>query len=297
MVLPIQAGRNASLDTIDIDKTILSGQVFLWQKIGDKWYGVDGSRLLRITMAAGRVEEARSFPDENQDAVARFLRLDDDMESIVASISIDPFISNLVRAHRGLRLLRQDPRQCLVSFLCASNTNIQMIRRMLSQLCAKLGETAIIDGHKFHLFPTPERLAQSSLEELRTCGLGYRAGAVHGLAVKLSNKEFDIDACRKMDYARAKEELMSLDGVGNKIADCVLLFAFDKLESFPIDVWIARALASVCGLQAPIKFAEKLTPNQYKVLSESARSRYGYYAGYAQQLIYYHIRQVAGKKW
>jgi N-glycosylase/DNA lyase len=200
-------------------------------------------------------------------------------------------------AYPGLRLMRQDPAQCIVSFVCASNTNIPMIRRMLGTLSTKYGEKIVADGSEFHAFPAVRALHKATEAELRACGLGYRAKAIKAAAKAISTGALDSEQLKKADYNDAKAELVKIYGIGNKIADCILLFSLEKLDSFPIDVWIARALLGHYGWLAGRKMSEKLTEKQYEDVSGAARKYFGRYAGYAQQFLYYHMRQDAGKKW
>jgi N-glycosylase/DNA lyase len=275
--------------------SINSGQVFLWEKLGDYWYGIYGQRVVRFAQKDGRVEFS-SFP-EDRSCEQEMFRLGDDTRAILGEISRDPLVSRLVKAYPGLRLMRQEPHQCLFSFVCASNTNIPMIRRMLYGMTRKFGRPVKVDGMEFFTFPSAADMNKAGIDELRTCGLGYRAKAIKAAARAIASGQIDFGALKSASYEDAKKELVQIYGIGNKIADCVLLFSLDKLEAFPIDVWIARALAGHYGWLDEKRFGDKITPNQYERLSHGARDYFGRYAGYAQQYLYYHMRQTAGKKW
>lgn len=278
---------------VDREMSVNSGQMFLWEKIDDSWYGIYGSHVIKFKAAGGL--EFSSFPDD-KDMERRLFRLDDDMESILARLSSDALVGRLAQSYPGLRLLRQDPEQCLISFVCASNTNIPMIRRMLYALAAKFGDKVKVDGKEFHTFPSAKTLHRATDADLRVCGLGYRARAVKAVAAAITTGELDLASLTTASYEEAQAELLELHGVGPKIADCVLLFSLEKLDAFPIDVWIARALAANYEWMLG-RFGEKPTPRQYDQLSEAARKYFGLYAGYAQQYLYYHMRQGAGRKW
>jgi len=275
--------------------SINSGQVFLWEKHGDLWYGIHGEHVIRLTNT-GEGPEFSSFP-ELKSCEHKMFRLDDDIGRIRAEASRDPFVHSLVKAYPGLRLMRQEPHQCLFSFVCASNTNIPMIRRMLYSLTRKFGTPVQVDGKEFFTFPSVADINKASIDELRACGLGYRAKAIKAAAESIASGKLDSDALKNATYEDAKQELLQVYGVGNKIADCVLLFSLEKLDSFPIDVWIARALANHYKWLHKRQFGDKITPCQYDLLSSNIREYFGRYAGYAQQYIYYHMRQNAGKKW
>lgn len=279
----------------DPELSVNSGQAFLWEKVGGSWYGIHGSRVVRFTNMNGAAEFA-SFPDDVNFERSMF-RLDDDIGTIMAEISKDALVRRLVQAYPGLRLMRQEPEQCLFSFLCASNTNIPMIRRMLYTLCNKFGKSVVADGKEFHVFPSAAAIDAASVAELRACGLGYRVRALKSAARMISDGKLDLGSLRKAGYEDAKAGLLQVYGVGPKIADCVLLFSLEKLDAFPIDVWIARALTRHYRWLHQRKAGDKLTARQYDDLSAGMRRYFGQYAGYAQQYLYYHMRQRAGKKW
>jgi N-glycosylase/DNA lyase len=275
--------------------SINSGQVFLWEKHKNSWYGIHGDQVIKFTQY-DKCIEFLSFP-EDKSCDQKIFRLDDDIKKIFEEISHDPLICRLTKAYPGLRLIRQEPHQCLFSFVCASNSNIPMIRRMLYNMTRKFGRHKKVDGMDFFTFPSAAAINRASVDELRNCGLGYRTKAIKAVAHAITSGRLDFDLLKKTSYYKSKEELLQVYGIGNKIADCVLLFSLEKLDAFPIDIWIARALATHYSWLYKSKFHDKIVPHQYEQLSDVARRYFGKYAGYAQQYLYYHTRQVAGKKW
>ena len=275
--------------------SINSGQVFLWEKRGNSWYGIHGDSVVKIYFSNGKTRIS-SFPDDNSCAQEMF-RLGDDTNKIFLEISRDPLIHELVNIYPGLRLMRQEPHQCLFSFVCASNTNIPMIRRMLCSLTRKFGKPLKVDGFEFFTFPSATAINRASISDLRACGLGYRTKAMKIAAKAIVSGELDFDILINASYEEAKGELLKVYGIGPKIADCVLLFSLEKLNAFPIDIWIRRALFTYYSQLQRRKLPEKITPRQYEELSSTAREYFGKHAGYAQQYLYYHMRQSAGKKW
>ncbi len=283
------------LSHFDPEMSVNSGQAFLWEKKGGAWYGVHADRIVKFYRRDGGFS-FQSFP-KSKGIEQEMFRLDDDTESISSEIGKDPLIQKLALTYPGLRLMRQDPSQCTISFVCASNTNIPMIRRMLGTLSKKYGERITVDGMQFNAFPTAQALDRVTEADLRACGLGYRAKAIKAAARAIASGTLDPQQLKKADYEEAKAELLKIYGIGNKIADCILLFSLEKLDAFPIDVWIARALLGHYDWLAGRKMSEKLTERQYEDVSHAARMYFGKYAGYAQQFLYYHMRQDAGKKW
>lgn len=281
------------LQCLNAELCINSGQEFLWELIGDTWYGIRGSSVVRFPAQDPLKLESFPLGLPPQD----IFRLGDDVGAIFGEISRDPLVKSLLESYAGLRLMRQEPEQCLFSFLCASNTNIPMIRRMLRSLCKRYGEAVRLDGHEFHTFPSVEVLDHASEVDLRGAGLGYRAKAIKAAARAIAQGALDLESLKKASYDDARARLLAVYGVGPKIADCVLLFSLEKLEAFPIDVWIARALAGHYEWRYGKKLSDKLTAHQYEDLSTEMRRYFGKYAGYAQQYLYYHMRRAAGKRW
>jgi N-glycosylase/DNA lyase len=301
-----------SLDPI---RTINSGQVFLWENHDNAWYGIDGDRILKITIHEKKETEIynkrkyiydlenteieyNSFP-ECKNWNYHFFRLYDDQSIINKVLSKDPIISNIYKKYNGLRLTRQDPFQCIISFVCASNTNIKRIRYMLKNITRKFGKKVNYDNLSLNLFPNVNELSDASIEELVECGLGYRSKFVKSISNHIKNS-LDLNSLKNMTYSEAKLELTKLFGIGNKIADCVLLFSLEKTEAFPIDIWIYRALFQHYEWMFKdnnlIK-SNKLPENRYKLIHKKIDEYFGNYSGYVQQYLYYDIREDNRRTW
>lgn len=265
---------------IDVASSISSGQVFLWERRGPDWQGIDGSRLL--VLRGGKVGRA----------AAGFFRTGDDYGAMLEEISRDAAVAAAVERYRGLRLLRQDPFQCLVTFIVSANSSMARIRDGLARLCSGFGERSPGHGCASHFFPRPARLARASVGQLRACGLGYRAGYVKEAA--RASLGMDLEGLRRRTYREARAQLTALPGVGPKVADCAMLFSLEKLDAFPVDTWVRRALR----LHYPGSFgAEPGTEKRYMELRSEALARFGRYAGLAQQFLFKAARDGAGKSW
>ena len=298
-----------SLNSLNPEITINSGQMFLWENYKNSWYGVYKSHILKFSLDhknSGKDPYDRLYFDslpELDNWQQLVFRLDDDINYISSCLTNDNIISQLFKKYSGLWLMRQDPFQCMISFACSSNTNIPMIRRMLKNLCRRFGIKREIDEKKFFTFPTTKSLAKASINELCSCGIGYRAKTIKSLTVKIIIGTLSIEELSRCKYDEAKEKLLGIYGIGNKLADCILLFSLEKTEAFPIDVWIARSIYSYYRSllnQESFKLdfkSTKLSPNKYNLLSKIMRQHFGKYAGYAQQYLYYHMRCSANKKW
>lgn len=289
---------------LNIYSTINSGQYFLWENRQNVWYGIYEDTVLKVSSILDNnkiLYEYDSFPKiENWER--RVFRLDDNYDQIIKEISKkDLAMDKITKQYRGLRIMRQKPIQCIISFLCSSNNNIPRIRLMLRNLSKVFGKTIEWKGDIFHTFPNLASISSASQAELLQCGLGYRAAYIQNTARSILNQDVDIKTIKNANYTESKQEIMKLCGVGEKIADCILLFSLDKLEAFPIDTWIIKLLQEYMNnilVPSPeIKINNKLSPNQYKVISKKIREHYGKYSGYAQQFLYYSIRERNGRKW
>ena len=281
-----------NLCPLNLDFTLCCGQTFRWNEQGRWWYGAVGEKVIKIRQIGNELE----FENVEMDFVKNYFGLYDDLSKISSQISKDEYIKRAVEAFKGLRILRQDPWECLISYICATYKNISAIKLMLSNLSKKFGDKIYFDGYDFYTFPTPERLAKATIEELAKCGLGYRAKYVSETAKAVYENGFEVESLRKLSYEKAKEELLNFSGVGLKVADCVLLFSLGKLEAFPVDVWIKRVILKYYESYFPNEFIWKisgkksLTISEYKELNLFGRRYFGDYAGYAQEYLYHYER-------
>ena len=277
-----------NLKIINVENSINSGQVFLWKKNKEFWQGINGQDILKID----NYGNIKSYQNTKTD----FFRKKDNIEEIINSISKDIMVKKAVKQFLGLRLTRQDPFQCLISFIVSSNSNIQKIKLNLENLCKKFGKKVEFDKEKFSLFPDPKKIAQASINELVKCGLGYRAKFVKEASVKIFNDEIDLELLKKSNYLDAKQVICSIPGVGNKVADCTMLFSLNKLEAFPLDIWMIRILKKYYQDKFQIE-TKAITEKQYNHLHEKIVNHFGPYAGYGQQFLFKMEREINQKKW
>jgi N-glycosylase/DNA lyase len=281
--------------------SINSGQMFLWEKYKNSWYGTYANYILKFSITKDEVEFCSTPKFDNWEYF--IFRLDDDIRNIFSNFSNDIILLKLLKRYTGLRLIRQDPHQCMISFACSSNTNISMIRRMLKNLSMKFGIKTRIDNKIFFTFPTMKNLYKASINELCSCSVGYRAKTIKSIAEKIVTGSLTIDELYRSKYDDARKTLTSIYGIGNKIADCILLFSLEKTEAFPIDVWMGRAMFMyykrlIHNRKVTFMNGNKnLSDDQYLILSEIMRNHFGKYGGYAQQYLFYHIRNMKKRKW
>jgi len=271
----------------DLAATLNSGQAFRWTTRGGGWEGVVAARWVRLTASPHAITAQTLMPPPDWDWLARYLRLDDDLDAILATFPDDVPLRAAVAACRGLRLLRQDPWECLASFILSSTKRITHIRQIVATLCRRFGEPVPVPAGREpgFAFPTPVRLAARTEAELRGCGMGFRAPYLLAAARRVAAGEPDLAQLHRRPLAEARTELMSLPGVGRKIADCVLLFASGFDAAFPVDVWVRKAL---CELYFPRR------PPAPRRLLAFTETHFGPHAGYAQQYLFHYRRTRAG---
>jgi N-glycosylase/DNA lyase len=280
----------------NLEHTLSCGQTFRWEKHGEWWLGVVGQTVLKMRQSEYSLLFEGSSNDLDPEVASRYFRLDDDLCSIYSALMKDKHVREAVKQFHGLRLLRQQPWECLISYICATHTNIPSIKQMISNISRKFGEPIEFRGALFHGFPQPYALAHAGIRDLRVCRLGYRAERVRATAGLIDNGDFDLGSLRDLSYVDAKKALLSLPGVGSKVADCVLLFSLDKLEAFPIDVWMKRIMLEWYSEYFEPDFVDKvkskrgLSQQEYQVLYAVGRRIFGEFLGYAQEYLYHYKR-------
>ncbi|MXV62425.1 8-oxoguanine DNA glycosylase [Natronorubrum sp. JWXQ-INN-674] len=276
---------------LDLYRTLESGQSYLWRRSDgemytdtpapDAWYHTVVDReIVRVRTQNGRLEWESSTDAEP--IVRRLLRLNDDLETIVAAAPDDPLLAEAYEAHRGMRLVDDPPFGCLISFICSAQMRVGRIHTMVSTLAREYGDPIAFDGETYHAFPTPEQLATATEAELRELGLGYRAPYVVRTAEMVASGEADPAEARNLEYEAARESLTRFVGVGDKVADCVLLFSLGFDEAVPLDTWLKSAIED---------YYPDCDRGSYAATSRALRERLGgKYAGYAQTYIFHHLR-------
>ena len=269
--------------------TLESGQAFRWRRQGDWFLGVVFGNLVKVRQRRGGLEFFCA-PEEEAAMEPRlrdYLGLGADLESVYRSIAVDEQIQKAIDRYRGMRVLRQEPWECLISFICSANSNIRRISGNVEDIATAFGQPLYLDSYARCTFPTPAQLANAGGDRLRRLGLGYRAGYVHATAGTIAGGGLDLLKLRRATYEEALRALTKLPGVGDKVANCVLLFALDKPEAFPVDVWVRRALDEwyLDGT------GRRLSALEMRLW---ARRHFGPHAGYANQYLF-HDRRPRGK--
>ena len=273
----------------DLEKTLGSGQVFHWEKSGRGFVGTIGERPIYVQQRNDVLQFAgASAKDDEEVIVARYFALDHPLSEICASFPQDETMRAACDFCRGLRIIRQPQWECLATFICSSMKQVAHIRQISHKLRERFSEARKIGTNTVRTFPTAKRLARSSESELRACGLGYRAKNLRLAADRVASGHADLTAWQTLPDEILRQRLCELPGVGAKVANCVMLFAYERLEAFPIDVWIARVLKE---RYFPRK--RRLTDKQMRNFSQEYFGRHG---GYAQQYLFHHARKTTPRQ-
>ena len=263
------------------------GQCFRWRKISDnKYIGVIKGGVVEIEKTTPKsvrinyescLDETESF----EEVIKEYLDLNTDYTKIKKIISKDDLnLKKAIEYGGGIRILNQDPWEMVISFIISAANNIPRISKTIENISKKYGKEIMFKGEKFYLFPTPEELSKASIEDLRALNLGFRDKYVYGATQMVCSGEIDLNVILQMDYLEAKKELKRIAGIGDKVADCILLFSMKKHEAFPVDTWIKKVMAELYNESRDIK-----------KIALFAEEKFGKNAGVAQQYLFYYMRE------
>ena len=258
------------VESFSLPHTLDCGQAFRWEELSDNcWHGVAYNKYLKIEkLLDGTIVLHNTTKEDFDNIWVKYFDLNRDYEEIVNAVSCNEILKAASEFGRGIRVLNQEPWETLCSFIISQNNNIKRIKGIISRLCESFGEK--IDN--YYTFPSAEKIASLTLDDLAVLRAGFRAKYILDAATKVSNGEINLNTLKDLPIDDARNELMKITGVGPKVADCALLFSHGHIEAFPKDVWIKRAM-------------EKLFNGD---LPEEAKK----YAGIIQQYIFFYARET-----
>lgn len=289
----------------DLAGTLTSGQAFRWTPAAPTpghppaFEGVIGRYWVRLAQDEAGIQAQTAASPSDWNWLTFYLQTEVNLPAVVATFPDDEPMRNAVARCRGLRLLRQDPWECLASFILSSTKQIVQIQQIVAQLCVRFGDPLLVpQGHpSVYSFPGADRLAACAEPDLRACKMGFRAPNLLRTAKMVASGDLDLESLRFMSVNDAREQLLRCPGVGNKIANCVLLFAYGFQEAFPVDVWVLKALRHLYFPRRAVSVRR---------LERFTATHFGPNAGYAQQYLFHYMRtqhvplpakrQVRGKK-
>lgn len=268
-------------ELFNLDYSLDCGQVFRWKKEKNWWTGVVRGQMARLSQEkdSGILVVDSKLPPE---FFTHYFRLDDNLPFIYESINRDLLIDRAIQKYRGLRLIRQDPWECLISYMLATASSIPTIQKRIYLLSKYFGEEL---ENGYFSFPSPEVLANADLSLLEKCKLGFRTERIKTAACEVASGKLDLRALQVMEYSTSREQLMKVRGIGEKVADCVLLFGFGKMESFPVDTHIRQIIQHYHIDDSFFDDCSGLSR-----MGDWGRKYFGPYCGYAQQYLFYQKR-------
>ena len=275
--------RTFAVRQYDLDATLTSGQAFRWKRHDQTWVGVVANRWVGLRADESSIIAQAAEPVADWTWLTHYLQLELDLMNVLKTFPADPAMRSALKTCRGLRLLRQDPWECLASFILSSTKQILQIQQIISLLCQRYGKPLPAgEGYSaMHSFPGAERLAAVTESELRECKMGFRAPYLLSAARAVADGALDLNALHQLPIEAARAELLNLEGVGRKISDCVLLFAFGHQTAFPVDVWVMKALRQLYFPGRKVHL---------RLLQDFAETHFGPHAGYAQQYLFHYAR-------
>lgn len=268
------------IECFDLEKSCSCGQAFRWRAFRGGQLGIVRGQAALLIQEGGDIKVVGASP-ASAAMWAHYLDIGRDYASIESAIASDPRLAVCFPEAHGIRVFNQEPFEALISFIISQNNNIKRISGIVERLCIKYGEPVDFSGETLYAFPSPERLAAATEEELTALGTGYRAPFIKSAAERIAGG-YELEALRDMSLEEARRELLSFYGVGPKVADCILLFSLQHSDAFPIDVWIDRAMKAMFFEGNKAKKAELY----------EAVSSLGEYSGIIQQYIFQYARKL-----
>ncbi|WP_458204750.1 DNA-3-methyladenine glycosylase family protein [Haladaptatus sp. NG-SE-30] len=277
----------------DLQSTVESGQSYLWRREDGQMYETThayGGSAWYYTVVDGEVVRARQqdglleweATTDAEPLLVSLLRLDDDLDAIIDATPDDPLVEAAYEKYRGMRIVRDPFFPCLISFICSAQMRVSRIYGMQTALAREFGDRIEFDGKTYYDFPTPDQLATATEADLRNLNLGYRAPYVQQTAELVASGEASPDDVRGKSYEVARDAMTVFVGVGDKVADCVLLFSLGYLQAVPLDTWIRSAIED---------YYPHCEQGSYTATSRAIREQFGdEYAGYAQTYVFHYLR-------
>ena len=261
------------------------GQCFRWKKYNDGSYiGVIKNGVVSVQKKENTFLIESNIEDEKY--IRNYFDLNTNYTKIKRILcKNDNHLAVASHYGYGIRILNQDPWEMLISFIISAANNIPRISKTVENIARRYGKEISFNGNQYFLFPTPKELSGAMIEDLRNLNLGFRDKYVYEATQMVLNGELDLEKIEKLPYKEAKKELIKVPGVGEKVADCILLFSMQKREAFPVDTWIKKVMAELY-----------VDSKDVKKISIYAENKFGKYAGIAQQYLFYYVRSERRKK-
>ena len=266
------------LKDFNIQQIAESGECFRWNKLEDnKYIGVIMCGVCIVEQNGEEVSFDSNLPDE---VIYNYFDLSRDYGKIKEFYKNDEILVKAIEYGEGIRILNQEKFETLISFIISANNNIPRIKKSVEKISEKYGKKIEYNGNIYFAFPTPEELGKATVEELRDCGVGFRDKYIKEATQMVLNNEINLEKISKLPTEECKKQLIKVKGVGSKVADCVMLFSMQKVDAFPVDVWIKRIMEN-------LYIKQDVT---LKEIEKYSKEKFGQYAGIAQQYLFVYAR-------
>jgi N-glycosylase/DNA lyase len=271
------------VDCFNLKYTLECGQCFRWKYIDGYYIGVIKDRIIKIKQDNNKLYIKSDNDYELEKVVKDYFQLEKDYKAIEERISKkDKYVEKAVKNTSGLRHLKQDFFETIISYIISANNNIPRISKSVNEISRRFGKEIEFEGEKYYLFPNPEQLKNVTVDQYRECGVGFRDKYIYNTVKKINNKEIDLDNMQKMNTVELRNMLLTLMGIGPKVADCILLFSCSRQEVFPVDVWVERVMNKL--------YFEGKEASKKEILNYASKN-FGSDAGIIQQHLFYNIRE------
>lgn len=263
------------------------GQCFRWNIEEDNSYtGIFKNNVINVKEENNKIIFTGVCENDIKQECIKYFDLNTNYENIKNELAnIDIYLANSIKYGNGIRILHQDLWETLISFIISANNNIPRIKTIIERISKKYGKKINFRGKEYYTFPTPEELSKATAEDFRNLGLGFRDVRVYETVQRTLNKQIDLEKLEsEINIEKIRDELLKIPGVGPKVADCIMLFAMQKYEVFPVDVWVKRVISELYFEN------EEQKP---QIIQKFAKKQYGELAGLAQQYLFYWRRKFA----
>lgn len=277
-----------NVEDFNLTHILECGQCFRWHKEQNGSYtGVIKNGVINVRANSEKdISFIYELEGDADKVIKDYFDLNRNYSEIKKVISLnDETMVSAIKYGYGIRILKQDPWEMLISYIISAANNIPRISKTIENISKNYGKEIKFEGKNYYLFPTPEELAGATIEDFRNLNLGFRDKYVYGAVQDVVSGKVNLEDINKLSYLEAKKELMKIKGVGAKVADCILLFSMNKIEAFPIDTWIKKVMTELYS-----------TKNSLKDIEKCATERFGEYAGIAQQYLFYYMREKSNIK-
>lgn len=277
-------------ESFELEDIFECGQCFRWEKqIDDSYIGIIEDTVLRVAIKNKKLAvEGITKKEDIKEFLIEYFDLNNDYSAIKSRLSnVDQNLKTSIEYGYGIRILKQNLFECIISYIISANNNIPRIKKIINNISKQFGEEVVFEGNKYYLFPSIEQLSKGNIEDFKAAGAGFRDIRIYNTTQAIYSGSFSLDNLYEIEAIdELEKELLKLDGVGPKVANCIMLFALKRFDVFPIDVWVRRVMND---LYIHAKDENKI--NNKEIL-KIARDKFGDLSGLAQQYLFYWRREL-----